>query len=67
MRGAGARWGGEALSIRHSVGVLIFNFIFAKNVSALVVVFKLEQSYVVSLRGRNGCSVSAFHYQTRRK
>lgn len=66
MRGAGAG-GGEALSIRHSVGVLIFNFIFAKNVSALVVVFKLEQSYVVSLRGSNGCSVSAFHYQMRRK
>lgn len=37
--------GGEkALSIRNSVGLLIFNFIFAKNVSTLVVVVKLEPS-----------------------
>lgn len=37
--------GGEkkALSIRNSVGLLIFNFIFAKNVSTLVVVVKLER------------------------
>lgn len=37
-------WGEKALSIRNSASLLIFNFIFAKNVSTLLVVVKLERS-----------------------
>lgn len=42
--------GEKALSIRNSVGLLIFNFIFAKNISTLVVVVKLERSCLYVFR-----------------
>lgn len=64
----GVKGGGKkALSIRNSVGLLIFNFIFCQECINACSCCQTGAGLFVSFQGSHGCSVPAFRYQRRQK